>query len=159
MSGTQEHRRAAAAAREEASRHRAAARELERAEVNHCSTMAPDERDHGPFWHRSDILSVTPIEERKQVRGASILFRRVPSLTALWMEQAVKCHQARAASLGWDPMYMSYDPSAVADAHVTVVDDPAGIRVLIRSDKPDVSAVILSRAQKLLKPELEGVAP
>jgi hypothetical protein len=71
----------------------------------------------------------------------------------------VKCHQARAASLGWDPMYMSYDPSALADARVEVVDDPAGVRVRIWSDNPEIAAVILGRAQGLLKPELEGVAP
>jgi hypothetical protein len=75
------------------------------------------------------------------------------------MQQAVKCHQARAASLGWDPMYMSYDPSALADARVEVVDDPAGVRVRIWSDNPEIAAVILGRAQGLLKPELEGVAP
>jgi hypothetical protein len=159
VGGGQEHRRAAASAREDAARHRTAARQLESAEGTYCSTMAPDERDHGPFWHRSDILTVQPIQERGVLRGANILFRRVPSLTKEWMEQAVRCHQARAASLGWDPMYMGYDPSAVADAHVVVSDDPAGIRVIIRSQNPDVAAVILGRAQALLEPELEGVKP
>jgi hypothetical protein len=159
VAGTQEHRRAAARAREEATRHRTAARQLETAESRDCATIAPDERDHPPFWHRSDILTVQKLEDRGRLRGATILFRRVPALTAEWMQQAVRCHQARAASLGWDPMYMSYDPSALADARVEVVDDPAGVRVRIWSDNAEIAAVILGRAQGLLKPELEGVAP
>jgi len=42
---------------------------------------------------------------------------------------AIGCHRARAAALGWDATYMTYDPSALADVRVTVTDEPDGVLV------------------------------
>jgi hypothetical protein len=159
VAGSDAQRRAAARAHEEAAHHRAAARNLEQTESKSCGTMAPDERDHSPFWHRSDILTVTRVDHGGHLQGATILFRRVPSLTTEWMKQAISCQQARAAALGWDPSYMSYDPSLHPDARVEVKDDRAGVRVTISSGNSDAAALIASRAEALMKPELEGVAP
>jgi len=151
-----DHLREAQRERDEARRHRAAAYSLEEAERHYCSALSPDERDHTPFWHRSDIVAVTKVERSGRLRGARVVFRKVPSLTSDWMELAVKCHQARAAATGWDPTYMVYDPSVLEGVHVEVRDDPKGIAVEVTSGRDDTAAAIYGRAEGLLRPEAES---
>ena len=153
VGATREHRRAAAHERAAAARHRAAAHALERTERERCATLPPDERDHTPFWHHSDVLAVEKLEERGALRGARVVFRRVPSLTREWLEQAVRCHQARAAVLGWQPTYMGYDPSLLPGARVSVTEEARGFAVDVDSGDPDVAAVIYGRARALMTPD------
>jgi hypothetical protein len=154
VAGSEEHRRAADRERIEAERHRALARLLHQAEVQSCAALPPAERDHTPFWHRGDILAVERIDTQDGRRGVRVAFRRVPSLTAAWMEQALRCHRARAAALGWDPRYMGYDPSIFERALVDVRDTPGAIVVEIVSADPDIAAVIVGRAEALLRPDV-----
>jgi hypothetical protein len=153
--GGEEHRRAAERERIEAERHRALARQLHLAEVRSCASLPPDERDHTPFWHRSDVLAVERIVAHAGRHGVRVTFRRVPSLTGAWMEQALRCHRARAAALGWDARYMGYDPSLFDRALVDVRETPGAILVDVVSADPDIAAVIVGRAEALLQPAPE----
>jgi hypothetical protein len=142
--------------RVEAARHRLVASHLVNVERTRCSAMPAGELDHTPFWHRADIAAVERLVERGTVRGARIRFRRVPSLTTAWLIQAMDCHRARAAAIGWEARYMSYDPTLLPGATATVRETPAGMVVEVRSRDADVAAVIVGRAEALLVPATDS---
>jgi hypothetical protein len=145
-----EHRRAAAHERSEADRHRAQARNLEQVERDRCAGLAPAELDHTSFWHRSDIARVERLADGATLRGARVTFRPVPGLDAPWLEHALQCHRARAAVLGWDSRYMGYDPSLLPGVTTTVGVTAGGVTVEIRTNDPDVAAVVAGRAEALV---------
>lgn len=144
------HREEAARLRRDARTHRALARELLAAEATSCSTMAADELDHTPFAHRDDVAGVVAELDGATVRGARIQFRPVSGLTADWLRTAITCHQARAAALGYDPKYMSYDPSVVSGADVTVSETDDGVVVVVHADDDAAALVVYGRAEELV---------
>ena len=149
-SSVERDRAAAARLRAAAQDHRARARRLVISERAWCAGLPPEELDHTPFDHRQDIAAVSAELDGDQVVGARIRFARVPQLTAEWLRQTLACHQALAAADGYDPTYMTPCPSVVAGAQTTVVDEPEGVVVVVRSTEPAAALTIYARAEALL---------
>jgi hypothetical protein len=143
------HLHRAATLRRDASRHRAIAASLIETARAACASLPASERDHSPSWHRDDILAIAPVRANGPVRGARIVFRRVPGLDADWLRRAYACHQAQAAAMGYEPTFMGYCPAAVDGARVDVADSADGIEVTIVSERWEVAAVIFGRALDL----------
>lgn len=143
-------RAAAARLRDDARAHRARARAMVAAERIWCGRLPPEELEHSPFDHREDLAAVQAELERDRVVGARIRFARVPHLTADWLRQALACHQAIAESAGHEPTLFGTCPAVVAGASTTVIDDPAGIVVVIRAADPGAALAVYARAEALL---------
>ncbi len=144
------HRDEAERLRADARAHRARAHELRSVEATSCATMPASELTHTPFAHHEDIAAITAETDGDEVRGARIRFRPVEGLTADWLRTALACHHARAAVIGYDPDYLSYDPSVLAGAVTEVVDDPDGITVVIHAQDDATALVIYGRAEDLI---------
>jgi len=147
------HREEAERLRAEAEGHRDRAQELLAVERASCVGMPEDDVTYSPFAHRADIVAVAAVTEERDgevTRGARIQFRELRGLSAEWMRGAIACQQARAAALGFDAAYLGYDPTTVMGAEVEVIDDPAGIVVIVRSADEAVAATVFGRAAALL---------
>jgi hypothetical protein len=131
---------------------RAVARNLVAIEREFCAVLPPGELTHTPFYHREDVAAVEPYVEGGKVKGARIHFKAVEGLDANWMRQALTCHRARAAVVGYDPKYMDYDPTMLADVNVAVTERKGRVDVLVRSDGEITAAVVLARAKALVAP-------
>lgn len=135
---------------------RAVARGLLAVEDEFCSGVPRDELTHTPFFHHEDIASAEPYVEAEKVRGARIHFKAVRGLDASWMRQALLCHRARAATIGYDPKYMAYDPTMLANVNVAVTERKGTVHVLVRSDDDETAAIVIARAKALLAPPEPG---
>jgi len=151
-SAVERHHADATRLRAEATAHRHRAAELLAAEQASCVGLSAHDLDHTPFAHREDVAAVTAELEGGQLRGARIRFRALDGLDAAWLEQAIGCHRARAAAVGWDATYMTYDPSALANVLVTVTDDPDGVVVVVRTDDAQAAEIAYRRAEDLVDP-------
>lgn len=138
--------------RAEARQHRAMARTLVDVERTFCATMAESDLDHTPFFHRDDIAYAVAERDGDRITGAKVVFKAVAGLDAAWMRMALACHHARAATLGYPPTYMSYDPSVLEHAHATVDDRDGHVVVTIVADDEVDAAVAWSRAAALCGP-------
>jgi len=138
--------------RREAALDRAVARNLLEVETEFCGNMPPGELTHTAFSHREDIAAVEPYLEGGKVKGARIHFKAVQGLDAEWLRQAVLCHRARAAMIGYDPKYMDYDPTMLAGINVAVTERQGTVHVLVRSDSAETAAVVEARARALVEP-------
>lgn len=145
----------AAKLRADARRHRIQARELVLTQQRWCASLPEAELDHSPFDHREDLRGVSAELDGDRVRGARIRFKPVPGLSAEWLRQTLACHQALAAAEGYDTGHLGSCPSAVEHAHTTVVETPAGLEVVVRSDDPGAALIIYARAEALLGNPLE----
>jgi hypothetical protein len=76
----------------------------------------------------------------------------VPGLTVDWLREAIACHQARAAALGWPERHFPYDPTMVPGTAVTVEERGASILVVVRADDDLAAQVAYGRAEDLLEP-------
>lgn len=130
---------------------RGVARNLLEVEREFCTILPTDELTHTPFYHREDIAAVEPYVEGGHVKGARIHFKNVRGLDANWMRQALLCHRARAATIGYDPKYMAYDPTMLTDVNVAVTERKGTVDVLVRSDSELTTAVVLARAKALVE--------
>lgn len=141
--------------------HRQAARELRAVEARACAGLAEEDRDMSPFAHRRDILGVSPLEEsapgtnQRRLIGATILFRRVPRLTANELQRIVDCHLARNAAIGHDVAAneMAHCPLTERGARATVRALDKGFAVDVRGDDPSTAQAIWRRAQALASVE------
>ncbi len=131
---------------------RAVARNLLEAETQLCQILPTGEFTHTPFLHHEDVAAVEPYVENGKTKGARIHFKAVRGLDANWMRQALRCHRARAATIGYDPKYMAYDPAMLANVNVTVTETGGTVDVVVRSDDEITAAVVASRAKALLEP-------
>lgn len=155
---TQKHASDAEAHKEMAAKHRAAAGALAQAEATACNGIDPEDRDASPFYHREDIVSVTPfdrsVNQGKQSRsvaaGATIKFGAVPMLTAEWLQHEINCHLARAAAVGFEMPEMNYCPLMLKGVAATVSSAGDGFLVQVTSDDPNTAKEILTRAQALV---------
>ena len=144
--------------RELAAKHRAAAAALGQAEAQACSGISADNRDMSPFFHREDVASVRPlsreVRQGKNIvhedRGATVVFRAIPGLTAEWLQREIDCHIARAASVGHDMPEMSYCPIVLKGVTAKVSTVRGGFAVAIESEDPDTKNEILRRSNALL---------
>jgi len=136
--------------REEASRHRAVAASMLRSELEACAGLGDEEKSHSPFFHREDIMRVEEVRTDGEVRGARVLFRKVPGLEVGWMRRAIACHQARAAAMGYPTKVMSYCPLMIAPTSVSVDDIGSAIAVTIVARQDWEIAAVVGRARSLL---------
>ncbi len=133
-----------------AAKHRSAADRLRDAERDHCAGLGEMEIGQSPFAHRRDILSVEPVRSRGVLTGVTIVFRRVPGLSAKWMQRALHCHSARAAVLGFPQDFMTYSPMALPDVSVYVTETEDTVTVRLYSPRDEMAAAALGRAQDLI---------
>jgi hypothetical protein len=147
---TTAHRKEALRLREEAARHRAQAAALRRAELTACAGLGEDEIAHSPFFHKDDIHSVTAYYEGDELRGVRVRFRAVPGLTVSWLDRAIRCHQARAAFMGYAPSFQPYCPLGAGPAAVEVTAVQGGILVTLRAQQAYVAAALYGRAADLV---------
>ena len=152
------HLREADINRREADKHRGEAAALLGAEKRSCAGLGAAEIDHSPFYHREDIVRVEPLLEGRQIRGARVLFRAVPGLSARWLERASRCHLARAAVMGYSDTFMPYCPLALREVEVAIEDTDEGLWIVVRSSRPASAAAIWGRVQALGDDE-RGRAP
>ena len=138
--------------RRAAADHRARARELVDAEREACRGLGEDEISHSPFFHRADIAKVTETRSDGQLVGAKTYFRKVPGLTERWMSRAVRCHQARAAVMGYNPRVMSYCPLMLEGIAASVEEDGEFIVVGLRASSEEMAAAAVGRLHDLVDP-------
>ncbi|MBK9034721.1 MAG: hypothetical protein IPL61_26230 [Myxococcales bacterium] len=148
--GSAEHEAAAERLRTEAREHRAIARTLVDVERTFCAILVDDELTHTPLFHRDDIASVEPYREDDRVVGARVTFKRVRGLDADYLRQALLCHRARMATLGYPATYMAYDPSMLAHSHIAVDERGGPVVLTVRGDDEVTAAVVWSRAEALV---------
>ncbi|MEY4544016.1 MAG: hypothetical protein RL685_211 [Pseudomonadota bacterium] len=137
--------------------HRKAARELQAVEVRACAGVADEDRDISPFSHRGDILGVNPLEEapakgkKRQLVGATIVFRAVHGLRAAELQRMVDCHLARNAAIGHDvaAAEMAHCPLTERGASARVRAVNGGFAVDVRAADADGARAIWRRARAL----------
>jgi hypothetical protein len=155
LGAIERYRASAARLRADARQHRARARALVVAARTWCASLPPDELDHSPFDHREDLAAVSAELDGDRIRGARIRFRPVPNLTADWLRQTLACHQAISAAEGYDPMHLTSCPVVVPGAETSVIEDEAGLVVVVRAEDPAAALVIYARAEALLDDHLD----
>lgn len=136
--------------REEAARHRRKAQALVDAETRDCAGLGALELSRSPLTRTADILRVDPLSKEGKPAGAVILVRQVPGLTEKWLRRSLRCHQARAAALGYPPTFMSKCPATLPDVSVRVSRRAQGIEVVLRARREAMAAAVLSRAKALV---------
>jgi hypothetical protein len=139
------HRYAADAERKAAQRDRQGAAQLAQAEMAACRGIPEQERQHSVFAHRQEISEVIPHREAGQVRGAWIVFKPVPGVTAHWVRRDIDCQRARWALHG-KPSNVA-DPTLVPGAQIQVVDRHGHVEVLVQTDTIDAGELALARAR------------
>jgi hypothetical protein len=133
--------------RKEAAEHRAMASGLLDTEKQACGGLGENEISASPFYYATDILKVEELKEGETLRGARVLFRKVPGLTAEHLRKSISCHQARAAVMGFATTFQSYDPLALPDVGSQVTESDEGYWVALRSERDDMAAAALGRAR------------
>ena len=125
---------------------RAVALELERAV---CEGLNPEEMRSTPFVHHQEIVRVEEVKVAGELQGARVHFAKVPGLEIGRLEHAIRCHQARAVVMGYDPKGMSDSPLMVAPTSTTVEDLGATIAVTIVARRAWDAEDVVSRAKRL----------
>ena len=138
--------RAAEAHKSAAADHREWAKQLVEVERVSCGELGEIERSTSPFVRGPDILSVEPYTEGQQILGARVTFRMVKGLTKQWFLKSMRCHRARAATLGFARDFMPYCPLALEHTATSVVEDAGTLVVTLRAESPLVGAQIYGRA-------------
>lgn len=154
---TEAHLKMAAEHRQHAADHRGASAALREAESKACAGIAPDDRDISPFDRADDITKVEVLKERsgsdkqpsERIVGATVTFRAMPGLTAEGLQRIVDCHLARNAALGHTVPEMPNCPLVPNGARAQATPTADGFAVAVRSDDPETSKDVVSRAQRL----------
>jgi hypothetical protein len=137
--------------REQAHTDRAIAANLVEAEVAHCSRLPQEDRMRSPFAHARLIASVTPRTGGGAVRGAYVVFEKVPALTVERTRAVLACNRSAYATLGKPADFAPYDPTLIEGTTVTVDRTADGhVRVLIESPDATDAQIIYDRAKQLL---------
>ena len=130
-----------------ASEHRAASAALRNAEARACAGLSEHDRDVSPFAHRSDIVRVTQMP-----KGAIVVFRKVPTMTADGLQRVVDCHLARNDALAHNVPWMLYCPLVPRDVAAKVTDIPDGFAVTIETPDADAAREVKYRVGELITP-------
>ena len=117
-----------------------------------CKGLAQRDIERSPFSRRRAIIEIVPHREGTEIRGARIVFKAVPGLSADWMRRAIACHQAQYANFARVDPLLPGDPSLVTGTTVTVSQHDAVIEVLVAADSAHGGRVALARAQELAGP-------
>jgi hypothetical protein len=153
------HRAAARRERAAAKADRAAASQMVSAEIQQCAGLPTSELDHSVFLHPRSIAAVTPFVQDGRVEGARIRFKPVRHLDAAWVRMTIACHQAQFIAAGRDPSLMSYDPTLVDGARISVASKPDGsVEVTVSAADDAAANVILQRAQELMTESTESAS-
>lgn len=138
-----------------ASRHRAAAQQLQVAEQHACAGLSQQERQLSPFGAPEDVEGVDLLYEGFSLRsggapevGAAVRIRPSTGVTRPWLQRLVDCHLARHATLGY-PMPHMADCPLMKGAVASVSAPAGGLAIAIRSEDRDVAAEIVRRAETL----------
>lgn len=137
----------AARKHEEAERHLAASRALRDTERTACGSVATPDRETSPFDHVADLVSVEPLMEGGQLRGAVATFRRVPGATAEALGKVAACHVARNAVVGHQHPPMIRCPLSVAGVEVVAKEVADGLALVMRVGDRSAAAEVLARAR------------
>jgi len=132
--------------------HRERAETLLETEHVACAGLGEGEIATSPFSQTEDITSIEEYRVDGALRGARVVFRKLPGLSAKWMHRSIQCHYARAAALGFPRDYMSFCPATLPDVRISVVEEPSGIVVIIAADRDEMAAAVLGRASDLKTP-------
>lgn len=135
-------------------KHRAAAETLRQAEAQACSGMPERERNLGAFFRRGDIESFAPLYEASgrtatALKGAILVMRPAPGMTAEWLQRNIECHIARSAALGHSTEQMSKCPFALNGVSVEVRSGGDKFLVYVRGGDPKTADEIWQRTQTL----------
>jgi hypothetical protein len=142
-----------------AAEHGAAAETLMETEAVACKGVAALDRDTSPFEPRARIQSVAPIQELVRAKdavlsetlGAAITLRPEPGLTGEELRRSVRCHVARAATLGHEMPGMKDCPLVLEGVEVSVVSSTGGpSTVRITSGDRATAHEIVRRAEALV---------
>lgn len=137
--------------------HRATSAALRDAEANACKGIPERDKAISPFWHRKDIVEITPVYEPLGTgetpgapKGAVITFAPVPGMTSESLQRLVDCHLARNAALGHQVPQMPYCPLVPANVAANVVPTPqGGLAVVLTSTDRESAREVIARARKL----------
>ncbi|MBS1118750.1 MAG: hypothetical protein H6Q90_978 [Deltaproteobacteria bacterium] len=143
------HRWRAQVERQAAAEERARATALARTERAACRGIPDRELTHSVFAHTQEIAEVIPHRDTGRIHGVRIVFKPVLGLTAGWVEQAIRCQQARFATLGRPAT--PNDPSLIEGAEVTVTEREGHVEVLVTSPSDVDAQIALDRAQELMR--------
>jgi len=147
---TADHRKEARENRVEARKHRNQAKDLAAAEARSCVGLDASALEHSPFSHYEDIQSIAPLREGDVTVGVTVVFTPIKGLDRSWLERSLKCHQARAASLGYPSDYMAPDClTSIRGVEVAVTQSASAVHVDVRGVTGESAAAILGRALKL----------
>ena len=133
-----------------AAQHRDRIADLLRTERQACKGLGEAAISHSPMFHREDITAVTAYRERGKLKGARVVFRKLPGLTARWLHGALFCHQARAAVMGYSKTFHAYCPASLPGVSVATREVRAGIVVTLRATDEVTAVAVLGRAKRLL---------
>lgn len=146
------HLRAVQRQRKAAAEHREWAQLLREAEAEACEPLSQSERDTSPFMRSADILSVEEYREDGNLMGARVAFRKVPGLSPDWLRSSIRCHQARAAKIGYDENFMPHCPLVLERVGTSVSENDDQIVVTLRSTDPVVASQVYGRALQSKNP-------
>ncbi|MBI3201141.1 MAG: hypothetical protein HYZ29_06315 [Myxococcales bacterium] len=157
---TAAHAREAAEHKRHAADHRAASASLRETEARACAGISEGDRATSPFQHPEDIESVEPFTKPgnqpnlpgEQIKGAVVMFRAVPGMTAKRLQQLVDCHLARNSALGHVVPEMPDCPLVPKGVTATVSASGNGFRVTIRASDPEGAVEVLARTKRLVPP-------
>jgi hypothetical protein len=141
---TEKYREQAALHRKRAKDHLAAAVALLAAEQEACAGLPPETGATGPLTAES-VASVQLLAGE----GAAIRLRSDPQVSVAKLEQAVACHRAHMASLGFVGASMKDCPLALEKADTDVSSSEGGPIVTVTAEDPKVARAIIARAQAL----------
>lgn len=126
--------------------HRIWATQLAKVERSACEGLGETDIRRDPFTRSGDIITVSEFREANQLHGARVEFRKVEGLSVDWLNRSLRCHQARAAALGYPEEFMKHSPVSLQHVAMSVTNTGATITVSLRSTDELVATKIYGRA-------------
>jgi hypothetical protein len=152
---TEGHSQEGAQYQELAAKHRAASQALETAEARACGGVPVAERGESPFRARGQIERVDAIKKEVAVgsgglRGARLVLRPRPGMSAERLQRAIDCHLARWAATGAGDPAVAHCPLALKGVRAQVKPSGDGLAVEITANDEQTAATVMANARALL---------